>query len=274
MLINAGHKRKWEISSPQVMGIINATPDSFYESSRQPLEEAAVLKAIQMIEEGASILDIGGQSTRPGAQKVTTEEELNRVIPIIQAIRVKYPDHLISVDTFNAAVAEAAINAGANIINDISCGSFDPAILNVVSKYQAGFIGMHHTGTIETLHEIQPTTDIIKSVISFFENKKQILANYGILEWMMDPGFGFGKTIQENFTLVKRLNEFLPLQLPILLGVSRKSSIYKSINVTAKEALNGTTVLNTLGISNGASILRVHDVKEAREVIQLIQCMK
>lgn len=262
--------RIWEIEGPQIMGILNVTVDSFYEASRVKSVELALNLAEKYINEGAQIIDIGGQSSRPGAQMIEPTDELKNLIPIVEAIRIKFPSILISIDTFQSKVAAAALAAGANIINDISCSSFDENLLEVVATYKAGYIGMHLTGNFQTMHSVPKRGNIIKDLIEFFEEKKKSLAVYGIEQWVIDPGFGFGKTIEENFTIVKEIAQLKALDLPILLGVSRKSSIYKTLNITPEEALNGTTVLHTLGILNGASILRVHDVKEANEVIKLL----
>jgi len=264
----------WQIHTPQVMGILNITPDSFYEASRHSNIESALAQADQFIQEGVNIIDIGAQSTRPGANMEGAAIEIERLVPIIKAISEKYPQQLISVDTFYASVAETALEAGAHIINDISCASIDENILTVVAKYNAGYIGMHLTGGIDSMHIVEPREDIIKSIISYFETKKKLVAKYGIYNWVIDPGFGFGKTIEENFTIVKKLRSLEILGLPILLGASRKSSLYKTLGIESKEALNATTVANTVALLNGASILRVHDVKEAAEIIQLLPYLK
>ena len=263
----------WEIEAPQIMGILNVTNDSFYASSRVNSVDLALEKARKFIHEGANILDIGGQSTRPGAQFINTSDEIKNVVPIIEALRSHFPNTLISIDTFNSQVADQALMAGANIVNDISCGSFDDKMYKVVAAHNAGYIGMHITGSFETMHEVPKRENIMKDLIEFFEEKKKALAAHGIEQWVTDPGFGFGKTIEENFTMVKELKQLKVLGLPILLGVSRKSSIYKTLNITANEAINGTTVVNTVGLLNGAHILRVHDVKEAKEAIDLIHLL-
>lgn len=263
----------WEIDVPQIMGILNVTPDSFYTNSRVNSVEIALEKVEQFIQEGAQIIDIGGQSTRPGASYISVQEEINNVCPVIEKIRNQYPQVFISIDSFHSQVAQAAINAGANIVNDISCGSFDNKMLEVVATNNVGFIGMHITGSIETMHQVPNRTNIMDALIQYFTTKKEILATYGIEKWVIDPGFGFGKTIQENFRIVKALKALEIMELPILLGVSRKSSIYKTLNCSAEDALNGTTVLNTVGLLNGANILRVHDVKAAKEAITLIQSL-
>ena len=259
----------WEFQIPQIMAIMNATQDSFYEGSRVNNVDWAIEKAGKFIQEGAQIIDIGGQSTRPGATIQTAQKELNNILPIIEAVHANYPNTIISIDTFHSAVAEGALKAGAHMVNDISCGSFDDNMFHVVAKYQAAYVGMHITGDQHSLHVVPERVDIIQEIISYFNEKKKTLANLGITNWIIDPGFGFGKSIADNFKIVKNLKDFSSIELPILLGVSRKSSIYKTLNITADEALNGTTVLNTAGIIYGASILRVHDVKEAKEVIDL-----
>lgn len=266
--IPAGDKN-WEINSPQIMAIMNATLDSFYKPSRV-IDMDWVAKFVEnCINYGASVIDIGGQSTRPGAELITPKEELNNILPLIEFIRAIYPTVLISIDTFSSQVAKEALSNGANIINDVSCGKFDSDIFKVVADGNAGYIGMHLTGEMNSMHEVLPRTNIINEILQYFKVKKEALSKCGIHNWVIDPGFGFGKTIDENFSIVKNLYQLKELELPILLGVSRKSSIYKTLNITASEALNGTTVLNTIGIQNGASIIRVHDVLEAKQIIDL-----
>ena len=261
---------EWQITTPQVMGILNLTPDSFYEASRHSNINSALSQAHLFIQEGANIIDIGAQSTRPGAHMEGAEIEIQRLIPYIEAIHQAYPKQLISVDTFYASVAEAALKAGAHIINDISCGGFDENILTVVAKNNAGYIGMHLTGGMDSMHKVEPREDIIATLISYFEAKKKLLSKYGIEHWVIDPGFGFGKTVEENFTIVKKMNELKKGGLPILLGASRKSSLYKTLGIESKDALNATTIVNTVGLLKGAAIVRVHDVKEAAEIIKLL----
>jgi dihydropteroate synthase len=255
------------------MGILNATPDSFFEGSRMEHLDAGVKKAIEMAQSGAGILDIGGQSTRPGAEIITDGIEIERVVPMIKAIHAALPNMPISIDTYHANVAKAALDAGASIVNDISCGNFDPKMLPMVVANKACYIGMHQTGSPSTMHDVHDRKDIMTSLMDYFLVKKRQFAEIGLTQWIIDPGFGFSKTKAENFELVKSLSQLKALDLPILLGVSRKSSIYKTLGVDAKEALNGTTVLNTIGLLSGANILRVHDVKEAKEAILLINEM-
>lgn len=263
-----------DLASPLVMGILNVTPDSFFADSRIDALDQAVQKAKSMVDEGASILDIGGQSTRPGAELVSETIEIKRVIPIIEAIHATLPNTPISIDTYHAKVAKAALDAGALIVNDISGGNFDEKMVETVVQNDAGYIGMHQTGNPASMHQVEQRADIIKDLLAYFNQKKRDFAKRGLKEWIIDPGFGFSKSIQENFKIVQSLSEFKVLELPILLGVSRKSSIYKTLGVEPSAALNGTTVLNTVGIINGANILRVHDVKEAKEAIILLQQLK
>jgi dihydropteroate synthase len=262
-----------DLSTPLVMGILNTTPDSFFEGSRMEQIDAGVKKATEMAQFGASIIDIGGQSTRPGAEIITEVIEIDRVVPMIEAIHAAMPNMPISIDTYHATVAKAAIDAGALIVNDISCGNFDSKMISIVVANEVGFIGMHQTGGPSTMHEVQERRDMMKTLMNYFKEKKEQFAAMGLTEWIIDPGFGFSKTKAENFELVKSLAQLKALDLPILLGVSRKSSIYKTLGVDAEGALNGTTVLNTIGLMGGANILRVHDVKEAKEAIMLINEM-
>jgi len=262
-----------DLSTPLVMGILNTTPDSFFEGSRMEQIDAGVKKATEMAQFGASIIDIGGQSTRPGAEIITEVIEIDRVVPMIEAIHAAMPNMPISIDTYHATVAKAAIDAGASIVNDISCGNFDSNMISTVVANQVGFIGMHQTGGPSTMHEVQDRRDMMKTLMNYFKEKKEQFAAMGLTEWIIDPGFGFSKTKAENFELVKSLAQLKTLDLPILLGVSRKSSIYKTLGVDAEGALNGTTVLNTIGLMGGANILRVHDVKEAKEAIILVNEM-
>ena len=263
-----------DLNTPLVMGILNATPDSFFKGSRMEAIDLGVQKALEMVNFGAGILDIGGQSTRPGAERITEAIEIERVVPLILAIHAAIPHIPISIDTYHASVAKAAIDAGALIVNDISCGNFDSKMIPLVVANQVGYIGMHQTGGPESLHEVENRNNIIEILLHYFLLKKSQFAEVGLTEWIIDPGFGFSKTVQENFKIVQSLNALKAIDLPILLGVSRKSSIYKTLGVDAEAALNGTTVLNTVGLQAGANILRVHDVKEAKEAIILLEQMK
>ena len=258
------------IDQPIVMGIINVTPDSFFSGSRLQDEKAIVEKAGQMLEAGAAILDIGGQSTRPGATMVGAEEEWNRVVPAIEAILTQFPNAVISIDTFHASVAEAAVNDGASIVNDISGGMFDAEMLPTVAGLRVPYICMHSKGTAETMHKAPHYDNLVREVLDFFIERTDACKKAGIKDVIIDPGFGFTKTTANNFQLLKQLSVFKMLDKPLLLGISRKSTIYKTLGITSDEALNGTTVLHTIGLLNGANILRVHDVKEAVEAIKLV----
>lgn len=257
-----------EWPSAQIMGILNATPDSFHADSRTSLD-SVLEKAQTMISAGAAILDIGGQSTRPGAEMVGPDIEITRVVPLIQALKLANPQVLISIDSFFPAVVLEAVMAGADIVNDISAGLFFPEMLSTVAALNTPYIAMHMGGTLENMHHRKPTDNISRTVLDFFIERKAACLAAGIKDLIIDPGFGFGNTAAENFQLVKDLGIFKILDCPILLGVSRKSSIYKTLGVSAAEALNGTTVLHTAGLLAGANLLRVHDVKEAKETIVL-----
>ena len=255
------------IEQPLVMGIINATPDSFYKGDLNAGLQKIVEKAGKMIMEGADIIDIGGQSTRPGSIRISASEEIQRVIPVIDSIVADYPQIILSIDTYHSQVAEAAIKAGASIINDISAGSLDPEMINCVSSLNVPFICMHMKGTPENMQNNPTYEDLVKEVLDFFINKIDQCKRAGIKDLVIDPGFGFGKTLHQNFILLKQLSVFKILDQPILVGLSRKSMVYKTLGIDVSEALNGSTVLNTIALQKGASILRVHDVKEAKEAI-------
>ena len=259
------------VDKPLVMGIINATPDSFFAGSRQEGADAVLRQAEQMLKDGATILDIGGQSTRPGSEKINAEEELSRVIEPIKAIHQNFPDAFISIDTYYSAVAKEAIDAGASIVNDISAGSIDERMIETVAALKVPYVLMHMQGTPQTMHQHPKYENVTKEVLDFFIRKKDELHKAGITDVIIDTGFGFGKTIAHNFELLRNLSVFKMLDCPLLLGISRKSTIYKTLGITAEEALNGTTVMNTIGLMNGASILRVHDVKEAVEAVKLFE---
>jgi dihydropteroate synthase len=266
--------RLLSMNEPLVMGIINATPDSFYEGHLKAGMEAIVELAGKMIADGAAILDIGGLSTRPGSRPISVEEETGRVVPVIRNILEKYPHAIISIDTYNSAVADAAVEAGAVIINDISGGNLDSNMLATAARLQVPYICMHMKGTPATMQKDPVYEDVVKEILDFFIYKIDECKRMGMNDIIIDPGFGFGKTIEHNFQLLKKLEVFSILGKPILAGLSRKSSIYKTLGTSVAEALNGTTVLNTIALMHGASILRVHDVKEAREAITLYNAYK
>jgi len=262
------------MDEPLVMGIINATPDSFYEGHLNAGMEEIVSLAGNMLAAGAAILDVGGLSTRPGSRPVSIEEETGRVVPVIRSILEKYPDAVISVDTYNSAVAMASVEAGASIVNDISAGNLDKNMLPTVARLQTPYICMHMKGTPETMQQQPEYDDVVKEVLDFFITKTDACTRLGIKDIIIDPGFGFGKSIPHNFQLLKKMELFSILNRPLLAGLSRKSSIYKTLGTSAAEALNGTTVLNTIALMHGASILRVHDVKEAKEAVTLYSAYK
>lgn len=259
------------IEKPVVMGILNITPDSFYSGSRVQQLDAILLKAEQMIREGAAILDIGGQSTKPGSDRLTAAEELQRVLPAIQLIKETFPETFLSIDTYHSIVAKETVAAGADIINDISAGEMDEQMIATVAALHVPYIAMHMKGSPETMQQNPVYEDVTKEVIDYFIQKLNVCRQAGIADIILDPGFGFGKTIQHNFQLLKKLEVFQLFHVPILAGLSRKSTIWKTLNTLPEEALNGTTVLNTIALTKGASILRVHDVKEATEAITLQQ---
>lgn len=267
-----GRLVEWE--GPLVMGILNVTPDSFYSGSRKTGEKEWIETADRFRKQGAFIVDIGGQSTRPGADKLDVQEELERVIPAIRAVHQAFPDLLISIDTFYGEVARQAVNAGASIVNDVSAGAFDPDMIPAVASLHVPYVLMHTPGTPKDMQSKTQYSQIEQDLLDFFTHKIKDLKEQGILDLILDPGFGFGKTPEQNFSLIRYLPVFRSLGYPLLLGVSRKSTIYRTLGVTAEEALNGTTVLNTVGLLNGADILRVHDVREAVEAITLVSHLK
>jgi dihydropteroate synthase len=252
------------------MGILNVTPDSFYEGSRHTTTDKVVAQAEKMLAEGADILDIGGYSSRPGATDISVDEEKARVIPAIEAIRKAFPGTFISIDTFRAEVAEAAVQAGASIINDISGGSLDDKMFVTAATLKVPYILMHMRGTPQTMKQLTSYDNLIVELVTYFEQKVAQLRAAGVVDIIIDPGFGFAKTTEQNFTLLRNLNEFSLFELPVLVGLSRKSMTYKTLGVEATEALPGTIALNTLALLQGASILRVHDVKEAVQTIKLV----
>lgn len=261
------------LNRPQIMGIINATPDSFYTQSRQQTVLEALHIVEKMIQEGASIVDVGGMSTRPGAALISPDEEQTRIMPIISAIAQHFGEAIfISVDTIYGSTAKVAVEAGAGIINDISAGQFDPNMLPMVAQLRVPYILMH---TTDIPARMQQKTDypqgVVTTVFQFLAQKIQHLRQLGIIDIVLDLGFGFGKTTEQNFTLLHHLDSFAALGLPLLVGVSRKGMVWRTLQISPDEALNGTTVLHTLAIQQGANILRVHDVAAARQVVELME---
>jgi dihydropteroate synthase len=261
-----------DLSRPCIMGILNVTPDSFYSGSRLQQQDAFLTKAKEMLHEGAAILDIGGQSTRPGAELVSVDEEIERVIPFINLLRKELgPQIWISIDTFNSAVAGAALVAGADMVNDVSGGGLDPEMWPTVAQHHAAYVLMHMRGNPQTMNSLSNYQDMLTEIIDELRLKIDGARASGIEELIIDPGFGFSKTIDQNFRLLKNLNVLQVFNLPILVGISRKSMIWKSLNTSPEQALNGTTVLHTLALQHSPQILRVHDVKQAAEAISLVQ---
>ena len=255
---------------PLVMGIINATPDSFYKGDLSNGSAGILELAKKMVADGADILDIGGLSTKPGSSAISAEEEKKRVIPVIELIHHHFPETIISVDTYQSGVAAAAVKAGASMVNDISGGNLDTEMINVVSELSVPYVCMHMKGRPETMQQCAQYEDLVKEILDYFIAKIEKCKKAGIKDVIIDPGFGFAKNIEQNFILLKNLSLFRMLDRPVLAGLSRKSTVYKTLGINPEEALNGTTVLNTLALNNGANILRVHDVKEAKEVVLLM----
>lgn len=263
-----------EQTKPLVMGILNSTPDSFFDGGNYLLEAEWLAHAKQMIAEGADIIDIGAYSTRPGAATISETEEAERLIPVIRSVRKEFPELLISADTFRATIAEKAIEAGANIINDISGGTMDENMFDTVAKLQVPYVLMHIQGTPQTMQQNPTYENVTEEVFNYFTDKIRELKKLGFEKIILDPGFGFGKTVEHNFQLMNVLEKFNSLNYPLLVGFSRKSMINKVLNTKPENALNGTTILNTIAIQKGAKILRVHDVKEAKEVVKMSEYLK
>ncbi|MBT8286518.1 MAG: dihydropteroate synthase [Flavobacteriaceae bacterium] len=258
-----------DISSPKVMGILNVTPDSFYDGGRLNDDDSILAKVNTMLTEGATFIDVGGYSSRPGAQHISEEEELKRVVPVVKLIITHFPDCLISVDTFRSAVAEACINAGAALINDISAGQLDPQMIQTVGRMGVPYIMMHMKGTPQTMKNLTDYNDLMSEILLYFSQRIAEAREHKIKDIVIDPGFGFSKTLDQNYELLKKLDLLKITEMPILVGMSRKSMIYKPLKSSSDQALNGTTALHTIALMKGANILRVHDVKEAQEVIVL-----
>lgn len=254
---------------PLIMGIINVTPDSFYEGSRCDDADAVFRQTERMLKDGADIIDIGAQSTRPQSQLISMEEELTRLTGIVDVVTDKFPEAIFSIDTFYSKVAGICVAAGASIINDVSGGQMDAGMLETAAKLGVPFVCMHMRGTPQTMQHLNDYDDVTKTVLDYFITRTEKFKAAGIKDVIIDPGFGFSKNIKQNFQLLNNLDKLKMLDRPILVGLSRKSTIYKTLGVTAGESLNGTTVMNTVALMKGASILRVHDVKEAKECITL-----
>jgi dihydropteroate synthase len=259
-----------DLSKPKVMGILNCTPDSFFEGSRTQNTQEALKKAAEMIAQGADMLDIGGYSTRPGALHISEAEEINRTLPISAAIQKEFPHIPLSIDTFNSQVAKAHLNQGVAIVNDISAGELDPNMFKLIQEFNPIYIMMHMRGTPQTMAQLCDYDNLLEEIIAYFQEKIKAIGHTNII---IDPGFGFAKTSSQNFKLLHHLQKLKALQQPILVGISRKSMIYKSLNISSAEALNGTTALHMAALSAGAQILRVHDVLEAKQCVTLFNLL-
>jgi len=263
-----------DLSEPKVMGILNVTPDSFYDGFRYT-DETSILKQVEkMVSEGVDFIDVGGNSTRPGAVGISEEEELNRILPVVKIIAKKFPEIVISIDTFRSMVAKHAVEAGAFIINDISGGDLDPKMFDTVASLHVPYILMHMKGTPQTMMNEAAYENLLKEILDYFHQKIFKLQRLGVKDIIIDPGFGFAKTVEQNFELLNKLDHFKILEKPMLVGLSRKSMIWRTLKTDPEGALNGTTALNTIALLKGANLLRVHDVREAKEVIQLTRQLR
>lgn len=262
-----------DLSSPKVMGILNCTPDSFFDVGKYKNEKELLNQAEKLLNEGAHFLDIGAYSSKPNADFVSEEDEMKRIVPIIELVIKHFPDTLISIDTFRAKVAKECIENGAAIINDISAGSLDNTMFEVVGKLKVPYIMMHMRGTPQTMQSFTNYNNIVKEMIFYFSQKLAEARKYGIQDIIIDPGFGFAKTVEQNYEVLNKLELFSIIELPLLVGMSRKSMLYNLLNINSQEALNATSVVNTLSLTKGAKILRVHDVKEAIQCIKLYNGM-
>ncbi|RCL71380.1 MAG: dihydropteroate synthase [Flavobacteriales bacterium] len=262
-----------DFTSPKIMGILNVTPNSFYDGGKHNRIDTALLQTEKMISEGATFIDVGGASSKPGVEEVSPDEELKRVLPVIEKISKNFPHIYISIDTYRSNVARQAVDAGAQLVNDISAGNADDNMLKTVGKLGVPYIAMHMQGTPKTMQNKPTYDDVLIAIRSFFSEKIAAAHAAGINDIIVDPGFGFGKTPQHNFALLNHLNTLQIDGVPLLVGVSRKSMIYKTLNIDIQQALNGTTVLHTVALRQGAHLLRVHDVKEAKQAVDLIKAL-
>ncbi len=262
-----------DLATPKVMGILNITPDSFFDGGKYKNEKAILNHVERMLHDGATFIDIGAYSSRPNAVHVSEAEEEHRILPIINSVLTTFPDVLLSIDTFRSGIAQKSIEAGAALINDISAGHLDPNMLQTIANLKVPYIMMHMKGTPQTMQQLAQYNHLTKEVIFYFSERISAAKQLGIIDMIIDPGFGFAKTLEQNFELLNQLELLHMLDKPLLVGVSRKSMIYKTLEVTPGDALNGTTVLNTMALQKGACILRVHDVKEAMECVKLAESL-
>lgn len=263
-----------DLSTPKVMGILNCTPDSFYDGGKYKNETEILSQVEKMSRDGATFIDIGAYSSKPNADFVTEDQELSRILPVVELITKNFPEIFLSVDTFRSKVALQAIECGAHIINDISAGSLDDLMMTTVAKLQVPYIMMHMKGTPQTMQTLTDYENVIKEMLFYFSQKIAQARSLGINDCIIDPGFGFAKTVEQNFEIMQQFELFKMLELPLLVGISRKSMIYKTLETTAENALNGTTFLNAIALQKGANLLRVHDVKEAVECVKLFEMLK
>ena len=262
-----------DLSTPKIMGILNVTPDSFYDGGVHNSDKKILKHVEKMLNDGAVFIDIGAYSSRPNGTNIDENEELNRVVPALELVNNKFPDTIISIDTFRSKVAETCLNSGASIINDVSAGEMDKKMMEIVGKYKVPYVMMHMKGNPQNMIRKTNYEDMLKEIIKYFSKKINQAVSYKINDMIIDPGFGFAKDLKQNYNLLSNIDLLKILDKPIMVGISRKSMIYQSLKTSAKESLNGTTVLNTVSLMKGASILRVHDVKEASECIKLISAL-
>ena len=272
MTINCAGKLV-DLSTPKIMGILNVTPDSFYDGGVHNSDKKILKHVEKMLNDGAVFIDIGAYSSRPNGINVDENEELNRVVPALELVINKFPETIISIDTFRSKVAETCLNSGASIINDVSAGEMDKKMMEIVGKYNVPYVMMHMKGNPQNMIKKTNYDDMLKEIIKYFSKKINQAVSYKINDMIIDPGFGFAKDLKQNYNLLSNMDLLKILEKPIMVGISRKSMIYQSLKTNAKESLNGTTVLNTVSLIKGASILRVHDVKEANECIKLISAL-
>ena len=258
-----------DLSTPKVMGILNVTPNSFFDGGKYKNETEILSQVEKMLFDGATFIDIGAYSSKPNAEFVSEQQEISRIVPVVDLVLKHFPETIISIDTFRSEVAGASIESGAAIINDIAAGNLDDKMFEIIAKYNVPYIMMHMRGNPQTMQTLTDYDDIVKEMLFYFSEKIALARSFGINDLIIDPGFGFAKTIAQNYEVFQKMELFNMLELPLLVGISRKSMIYKTIDITIENALNGTTVLNTLALTKGAKILRVHDVKEAVECVTL-----
>jgi dihydropteroate synthase len=263
-----------DLSIPKVMGILNVTPNSFFDGGKYKNEEEIISQVGKMLTEGATFIDLGAYSSKPSAEFVSEQEEIERMVPVIELILKHFPEALLSIDTFRSEVAKASIESGAAMINDIAAGELDDKMFEVIAHYNVPYIMMHMRGNPQTMQSLTAYDDIVKEMLFYFSEKVQKARSLGINDLILDPGFGFAKTTDQNYEVLQKMELFNAFDLAVLAGVSRKSMIYKTLEITAQEALNGTTVINTIALTKGAKILRVHDVKEAMECVRLFEKLK